>query len=58
MKPLAEQQSQQSAFEYLHEKVGYKSSLVDKMQNVKNSQFSSRSSNSPGLAPVAARRLM
>lgn len=40
MKPLAEQQSQQSAFEYLHEKVGYKSSLVDKMQNVKNSQFS------------------
>ena len=39
MKPLDEMRRQQAVFEYLHEKVGYKEKLVDKSQNVKNSQF-------------------
>ena len=40
MKPLDQMRPLQSVFEYLHEKVGYKSHLVDKSQNAKNSQFS------------------
>ena len=40
MKPLDQMVQMQGVFEYLHEKVGYKSHLVDKTQNVKNSQFS------------------
>ncbi len=40
MKPIDEMMPQQALFEHLHEKVGYKDTLVDKSQNVKNSQFS------------------
>ncbi|MBQ1968097.1 MAG: pyruvate:ferredoxin (flavodoxin) oxidoreductase [Flavobacteriales bacterium] len=39
MTPLAEMMGEQSLFEHLHANVGYKE-VVDKTQNVKNSQFS------------------
>lgn len=39
MKPAEEQMEQQARFEYMHNKVGYKDTVGDKFQNVKNSQF-------------------
>ncbi|MDD4820856.1 MAG: thiamine pyrophosphate-dependent enzyme, partial [Flavobacteriales bacterium] len=39
MTPLSEMMGEQALFEHMHEKVGYKE-VVDKSQNVKNSQFS------------------
>jgi pyruvate-ferredoxin/flavodoxin oxidoreductase len=40
MKPLETQQSEVERWTYMHEKVGYKDTVVDKFVNVKNSQFS------------------
>ncbi len=41
MKPLESQQKEQEArWEYMHKKVGYKDTVVDKTKTVKNSQFS------------------
>jgi pyruvate-ferredoxin/flavodoxin oxidoreductase len=40
MKPLETQQSEIERWTYMHEKVGYKDTVVDKFVNVKNSQFS------------------
>ena len=40
MKPFAEQVQEQTRFEYMHRKVGYKDTVASKFQNVKNSQFS------------------
>ncbi|MBK9390796.1 MAG: pyruvate:ferredoxin (flavodoxin) oxidoreductase [Bacteroidetes bacterium] len=40
MKPLETQQSEVDRWTYMHEKVGYKDTVVDKFVNVKNSQFS------------------
>jgi pyruvate-ferredoxin/flavodoxin oxidoreductase len=39
MKPLETQQSEIERWTYMHEKVGYKDTVVDKFVNVKNSQF-------------------
>jgi pyruvate-ferredoxin/flavodoxin oxidoreductase len=40
MKPLETQLDEAPRWTYMHEKVGYKDTLVDKFVNVKNSQFS------------------
>ena len=40
MKPLESQLDQVPRWTYMHEKVGYKDTVVDKFVNVKNSQFS------------------
>ena len=40
MAPAATQEVEQANFDYLHANVGYKDSVVDRRQNVKNSQFS------------------
>jgi len=40
MKPLETQLGEATHWTYMHEKVGYKDTLVDKFLNVKNSQFS------------------
>ncbi len=40
MKPLETQLSEVDRWNYMHEKVGYKDTVVDKFVNVKNSQFS------------------
>jgi pyruvate-ferredoxin/flavodoxin oxidoreductase len=40
MKPLETQHSEIERWTYMHEKVGYKDTVVDKFVNVKNSQFS------------------
>jgi pyruvate-ferredoxin/flavodoxin oxidoreductase len=40
MKPLETQLSEAPRWIYMHEKVGYKDTVVDKFVNVKNSQFS------------------
>jgi pyruvate-ferredoxin/flavodoxin oxidoreductase len=40
MKPLETQLDEVPRWTYLHEKVGYKDTIVDKFVNVKNSQFS------------------
>jgi pyruvate-ferredoxin/flavodoxin oxidoreductase len=40
MKPLETQLSEVERWNYMHEKVGYKDTVVDKFVNVKNSQFS------------------
>lgn len=40
MKPLETQHSEADRWTYMHEKVGYKDTVVDKFVNVKNSQFS------------------
>jgi pyruvate-ferredoxin/flavodoxin oxidoreductase len=40
MKPLETQQAEIERWTYMHEKVGYKDTIVDKFVNVKNSQFS------------------
>jgi len=39
MKPLESQLNEAPAWTYMHEKVGYKDTVVDKFVNVKNSQF-------------------
>ena len=39
MQPLASQMAEEARWEYMHNKVGYKEEVVDKMKNVKNSQF-------------------
>lgn len=39
MKPLESQLEQADRWTYMHEKVGYKDTVVDKYTNVKNSQF-------------------
>lgn len=39
MKPLETQLGQHEIWTYMHEKVGYKDTVVDKFVNVKNSQF-------------------
>ncbi|MCJ7820898.1 MAG: thiamine pyrophosphate-dependent enzyme, partial [Bacteroidales bacterium] len=39
MKPLETQLAQADLWSYMHEKVGYKDTVVDKFTNVKNSQF-------------------
>lgn len=39
MKPLETQLGQQVIWDYMHEKVGYRDTVVDKYTNVKNSQF-------------------
>ncbi len=39
MKPLESQMEETTRWNYLHDKVGYKDNVVDKFQNVKNSQF-------------------
>jgi len=39
MKPLGTQLEQAEIWTYMHEKVGYKDTVVDKYTNVKNSQF-------------------
>jgi pyruvate-ferredoxin/flavodoxin oxidoreductase len=40
MKPLETQLGEAARWTYMHEKVGYKDTVVDKFLNVKNSQFS------------------
>jgi pyruvate-ferredoxin/flavodoxin oxidoreductase len=40
MKPLETQMAEADRWTYMHEKVGYKDTVVDKFVNVKNSQFS------------------
>jgi pyruvate-ferredoxin/flavodoxin oxidoreductase len=40
MKPLETQLAEAERWNYMHEKVGYKDTVVDKFVNVKNSQFS------------------
>jgi pyruvate-ferredoxin/flavodoxin oxidoreductase len=40
MKPLETQLAEAERWTYMHEKVGYKDTVVDKFVNVKNSQFS------------------
>jgi len=40
MKPLETQLAEVDRWTYMHEKVGYKDTIVDKFVNVKNSQFS------------------
>jgi pyruvate-ferredoxin/flavodoxin oxidoreductase len=40
MKPLETQLGEAPRWTYMHEKIGYKDTLVDKFVNVKNSQFS------------------
>jgi pyruvate-ferredoxin/flavodoxin oxidoreductase len=40
MKPLETQMAEVDRWNYMHEKVGYKDTVVDKFVNVKNSQFS------------------
>ena len=40
MKPLGTQMAEVDRWNYMHEKVGYKDTVVDKFVNVKNSQFS------------------
>lgn len=40
MKPFEEQVKEQPRFDYMHSKVGYKDTVGNKFQNVKNSQFS------------------
>jgi pyruvate-ferredoxin/flavodoxin oxidoreductase len=40
MKPLETQLGEAARWTYMHEKVGYKDTVVDKFVNVKNSQFS------------------
>ncbi len=40
MKPLETQLDEVDRWTYMHEKVGYKDTVVDKFMNVKNSQFS------------------
>jgi pyruvate-ferredoxin/flavodoxin oxidoreductase len=40
MKPLETQLTEADRWTYMHEKVGYKDTVVDKFVNVKNSQFS------------------
>ena len=40
MQSMDSQESEQANFDYLHAKVGYKDTVANKMQNVKNSQFS------------------
>jgi len=40
MKPLETQLAEADRWTYMHEKVGYKDTIVDKFVNVKNSQFS------------------
>ena len=40
MKPLQTQLAEAERWKYMHEKVGYKDTVVDKFVNVKNSQFS------------------
>jgi pyruvate-ferredoxin/flavodoxin oxidoreductase len=40
MKPLETQLAEDQRWTYMHEKVGYKDTIVDKFVNVKNSQFS------------------
>jgi pyruvate-ferredoxin/flavodoxin oxidoreductase len=40
MKPFESQLSEAPRWTYMHEKVGYKDTIVDKFVNVKNSQFS------------------
>jgi len=39
MKPLESQLAEAERWKYMHEKVGYKDTVVDKFVNVKNSQF-------------------
>ena len=39
MKPLETQLAETARWTYMHEKVGYKDTVVDKFVNVKNSQF-------------------
>ena len=39
MKPFESQLGEATRWTYMHEKVGYKETVVDKMVNVKNSQF-------------------
>jgi len=39
MSPMESQQQEQSNFDYLHSSVGYKDTIQDKSQNVKNLQF-------------------
>ena len=39
MKPLGTQEAEIARFEYMHEKVGYKDTILDKNKTVKNSQF-------------------
>ncbi len=39
MKPLESQSEEIERWTYMHEKVGYKDTVVDKFVNVKNSQF-------------------
>jgi pyruvate-ferredoxin/flavodoxin oxidoreductase len=39
MKPLETQMAESERWTYMHEKVGYKDTVVDKFVNVKNSQF-------------------
>ncbi|MDR2887616.1 MAG: pyruvate:ferredoxin (flavodoxin) oxidoreductase [Bacteroidales bacterium] len=40
MKPLETQTAEVERWNYMHEKVGYKDTVVDKYTNIKNSQFS------------------
>ncbi len=40
MKPLDSQMAEHTRFEYMHSKVGYKDTVGNKFQNMKNSQFS------------------
>ncbi len=40
MKPFETQLEQEERWTYMHEEVGYKDTIVDKMKTVKNSQFS------------------
>ena len=39
MKPFASQLSEHNRYMHMHEKIGYKDTVVDKMKTVKNSQF-------------------
>ena len=39
MKPLESQMCEEARWEYMHHKVGYKDTVVDKIKTVKNSQF-------------------
>lgn len=60
MKPLEEQlqNGEEARWEYMHRKVGYKDTVVDKTKTVKNSQFSRPLFEFSGAAQAAAKRLI
>ncbi len=58
MKPLETQLAEADRWTYMHEKVGYKDTVVDKFVNVKNSQFHSHCLSSPAHVQVAVKHLI